>query len=111
MELQSADIYRDGGSLTVDFLRSDGGPLSILLEVTRVPAPGEQRCFGHLHVGSEIQSACEPSSIVSKGSDQERELISALDEWLANPKVSRHATPSALSRVRELRAHIHERRG
>ena len=94
MELISADVCRDGGSLAVDFRRADGTLLSMLLEVLEIPRPGEKRRFGHLHVGPTVQNACDPSTIVARGSAEEAELVAAFDQWARSAPVAPPSDPA-----------------
>jgi hypothetical protein len=84
LTLVSGGICRDGGSITADFQRDDGSLLSLMLEVCGVPETGEERRFRHLHVGPTIQSTCDPSTIIVKGSEQEAMLLAELNGWTGN---------------------------
>lgn len=79
MKLISAEICRDGGSIAADFRLDDGSMLSFLLEVSLGNTPR----YGHLHVGSDIQNSCDPSTIIPKGSARESEVLALLDAWKA----------------------------
>src|SRR5215468_10565591 len=107
LQLLGADICRDG-SIAVEYRKEDGVLESVLLEVIG-PAMGEPRRFGHLHVGSEIQNRCDASTIVRRGSEQERSLLKDIDKLL----LGTHLNPQrySLHHLRELREHLPERSG
>ncbi|WP_442680390.1 hypothetical protein ACSBM8_04125 [Sphingomonas sp. ASY06-1R] len=109
LTLVSGGILRDGGSIFADFRREDGSLLSLLLEVNETPEPGEERHFRHLHVGSTIQDACDHSTIISKGSEQEAKLLVELHRWAKSGKVA--ADEEAVASLKELLAHLTTRNG
>ena len=86
LELIGADICRDGGSIALDYRKEDGTLVSVLLEVNRY-LDGETPTYGHLHIGREIQNRCDASTIVLKGSNEERALLRDIEEL-------RHLTPT-----------------
>ncbi len=83
LQLLGAGIIRDGGSIAMEYRKKDGSLVSVLLEVNAY-LDGETPTFGHLHVGSEIQSRCDASSIVAKGSAQEISLMNDVNELRRN---------------------------
>lgn len=97
LTLVSSGILRDGGSICAEFRREDGSLLSLLLEVKEIPEPGKQRHFGHLHAGSTIQNACDASTILVKGSEQEAILLGELQRWIEGGKVAADAADVASS--------------
>lgn len=111
MELICADVCRDGGSLAADFRLHDGSLLSLLLEVCEAPERGEPRRFGHLHVSDNVQNTCVKSSIISKDSAREREVVTMLDDWLSSPSVLEFVDAKPLEHVRDLRRHLMQREG
>jgi hypothetical protein len=89
VKLEIADVCRDGGSIAIDLINSQGRRTSILLEVS-FDASGKAY-YDHLHIGEEIQNSCNPRSIVGKDSEAEIDAINMVTEWLRN-----HATESQL---------------
>ncbi len=79
IELETAGACRDGGSIAIDLIKN-GRRTSILLEV----AYNESRelIYDHLHVGEEVQNRCDPETIVTKNSEQEKSVMSMVTEWL-----------------------------
>jgi hypothetical protein len=109
LELLGADTCRDGGSIVMEYRQEEGVLVSVLLEVTHIPEKGEPRRFGHLHVGSKIQNTCDVSTLVSKGSEQERSLLKDVDQLLLGTHPN--ARQDSLHHLRELREHLSGRSG
>jgi hypothetical protein len=63
----------------MEYRREGGALVSVLLEVNRY-LDGETPTYGHLHIGREIQSRCDASTIVAKGSNDERLLLKEIEE-------------------------------
>ena len=76
LRIADGGVCRDGGSLAADFYCEDGSMVSFLLEVS-----SGQPKYRHLHAGAEIQNACEPATLVTKGSARDIELTSLLCSW------------------------------
>lgn len=101
LELIGADVCRDGGSIALDYRKDDGALVSVFLEVNRY-LDGEAPTYGHLHVGSEIQTRCDASTIVSKGSDEERALLRDIEALSRlTPTGARSNTMHWLGELRE----------
>lgn len=79
LQLISAGIIRDGGSIAMEYRNEDGSLVSVLLEINNY-SDNEPRTFGHLHVGSEIQNTCDLSTVIAKGSEREAALTRDIDE-------------------------------
>ncbi len=82
MDLSSADICRDGGSIAADFRLEDGTLFSLLLEVShsdnRVPP------YRHLHCGDKYQNTCDPTTRITKGSAADAVIQERLSAWLGS---------------------------
>jgi len=109
LKLIGSGILRDGGSISADFQRDDGTLLSLLLEVCEIREPGKERQFGHLHVGSEIQNTCEPSTIVLKASEMEAMLLSDIQVWIESNEVGFDENAAAV--VKDLIGYLPNRQG
>lgn len=79
IELEIADVCRDGGSIAID-LMSDGQRTSILLEVAYNAST--ELIYDHLHVGEQIQNRCDSETIVAKNSAQETSVVNMVTDWL-----------------------------
>jgi hypothetical protein len=87
-ELLNTGVYRDGGSIAVHYRRPDGAEQFVTLEVVEIPEPGEDRRFGHLHVGSTAENKCDLATVVSKGSEAEATLMRDLETLANDPHLS-----------------------
>jgi len=85
VSLIAAEIYRDGGSLEARFRLSDGGFESIWLSIIPWDTPAE-KAYGPLKVSADAEGA-ENCRMISIGSEEEREVIARLRDFLRAPKV------------------------
>lgn len=82
--LVGADVYRDGGSIEVRFVCTDGSSETIWLQVADTP----DGIF--VHTDLLIYSNAErhgPALRIAKASPEEDALVAALHRFLSHPKV------------------------
>ena len=83
--LIAADIYRDGGSLEARFRLADGAFESLWLSVLPWDAPA-QKAYGALKLSADADGA-ENGRVVPVDSEEEREILARLREFLRAPQV------------------------
>jgi hypothetical protein len=94
--LIAADIYRDGGSLEARFRLADGEFVSLWLSVLPWDTPAN-KAYGALKVSTDADGA-EAGRVVLVGSEEERQILASLRDFLRAPKVDvpfAHRTDSA----------------
>jgi hypothetical protein len=109
VKLMRADVYRDGGSIHLYYLKEDGSPVFAVLEVAGVPEHGAPRQFKHLYVTADVEALWGTSTIIAIGSEAERLLLADLDELirLADPD----ANPNSYENLFDLRTEVPGRSG
>src|SRR5262245_26772684 len=83
--LIAADIYRDGGSLEARFRLADGSFESLWLSVLPWDTPAQKK-YGALKVSS-VADGAENGRVVPAGSEEERDILVRLRDFLRSPKV------------------------
>ena len=83
--LIAADIYRDGGSLEARFRLADGAFESLWLSVLPWDSPKE-KAYGPLKVSADADGA-QNGIAIPVGSEEEREILARLRDFLRAPKV------------------------
>ncbi len=107
VELQEADMYRDGGSFGALFLADDGGEYGLWLERSHMPdAAGLHHRWLFQYRTHSPPEGCTP---VSSGGTDEAEILRLLDEFLRSPVLSSQAPKESLRRLRQMRKWIQKR--
>lgn len=107
VELQEADIHRDGGSYSARFLADDGGEYGLWLERSRMPdAAGLHHRWLFQYRAHSPPDGCIP---VVSGSADEAEILRLLDEFLRAPVLGADASTESLRRLRAMRKRIPKR--
>jgi hypothetical protein len=112
-KLVGADIYRDGGSLEVQFMRSDGAFETLWLQVHPDWLRGRGVHYSRLEIYGDLERRVTPC-IVEIGSETEKDIVAGLGEFLGNPVVDvpfAHRKPKEhfLQHVRDLFSQIPRR--
>jgi hypothetical protein len=104
VELQQADIYRDGGSYGARFLADDAQEYGLWLQRSRMPdEAGIHDRWLFQYPAQTPPDGCIP---VVSGSADEAEILRLLDEFLQTPVLGWRASAESLSQLREMRKRI-----